>query len=82
MKDSFLRPIRFIWNHSSLLAPARRVSENGGDWTDAACAAGYVVLLFFLLYGLALSLSGWFLLGTAAVAVAMILVRLAIRRFF
>lgn len=78
----FLKPFRFIWNRSQLLAPARTILEEAEDWTDAACVAGYVVLAVFLLYVAAISFSLEFLLALGRFAVAAVLLRIAFDRFF
>ena len=78
--DDFLKPLRFIWNHSQLLAPARQIAEDAEDWTDRACAVGYLVLLGCLLYGMAIAFSWTAILSLGALAIVVILVRIAIQR--
>lgn len=75
-----LNPLQFIWKHSRLLEPARTLTEQAEDWTDLACAVGYLVLLVYLVHGMAVTFSWSSILGLGGIAAAIIAVRLVIRR--
>jgi len=73
---SFPNPLRFYFNHSQLLAPARNLYRQAEDWTDYACVIGYLVFLAAMLYWAATTFSMSFLIGLGGFAITVILIRL------
>jgi hypothetical protein len=78
-KESRLKPLHFLWSHSQLLQPARTLTEQAEDWTDLACAVGYLVFLVYLVHGVAVTFSWSSIFGLGGIAAAIIVTRLVIR---
>jgi len=64
---SFIAPFSFIWDYSSITAPAREAIEEAEHWSDYVAAALYLTFASCMLVFLALHVSTAFVFGTVGV---------------